>query len=210
MLEALKTTLKAIQAMLNKCVKTVNGLMPDADGNVNIDMTVDWKRVTGKPSISAGTGQFSIKEGLSTIASYICSHAEGCETEASGYGSHSEGMNTIAGNGWASHAEGRDTVASGDYSHAEGYGTIALGMCQHVQGSYNIENNGNYVHIVGNSLDENARSNAHTLDWSGNAWFARNVYVGSTSGTNMDNGSKKLATEDYVQELLGVIENGTY
>lgn len=39
------------------------------------------------------------------------------------------------------------------------------------------------------------RSNAHTLDWSGNAWFAGDVYVGSTSGTNKDAGSKKLATE---------------
>lgn len=36
------------------------------------------------------------------------------------------------------------------------------------------------------------RSNAHTLDWSGNAWFAGDVYTGSTSGTNKDDGSVKL------------------
>ena len=38
-----------------------------------------------------------------------------------------------------------------------------------------------YAHIVGNGAplgDENARSNAHTLDWEGNAWFA-----GSVEGT---------------------------
>ena len=46
--------------------------------------------------------------------------------------------------------------------------------------------------------DYNQRSNAHTLDWSGNAWFSGDVYVGSTSGTNKDEGSKKLVTEEYV------------
>jgi hypothetical protein len=44
----------------------------------------------------------------------------------------------------------------------------------------------------------NSRSNAHTLDWQGNAWYSGDVYVGSTSGTNKDEGSKKLATEDFV------------
>ena len=34
-----------------------------------------------------------------------------------------------------------------------------------------------YAHIVGNG-EESARSNAHTLDWSGNAWFAGKVTVG--------------------------------
>ena len=36
---------------------------------------------------------------------------------------------------------------------------------------------GNYAHVVGNGTEEK-RSNAHTLDWDGNAWFAGNVYVG--------------------------------
>lgn len=57
---------------------------------------------------------------------------------------------------------------------------------------------GDYVHIVGNGVSENTRSNAHTLDWSGNAWYSGDVYVGSTSGTNKDEGSKKLATEEFV------------
>ena len=59
-------------------------------------------------------------------------------------------------------------------------------------------NRGDYVHIVGNGVSENTRSNAHTLDWSGNAWYSGDVYVGSTSGTNKDEGSKKLATEEFV------------
>jgi hypothetical protein len=59
-----------------------------------------------------------------------------------------------------------------------------------------------YAHIVGNGTSEDARSNAHTLDWEGNAWFQGDVYVGSTSGTNKDEGSKKLATEDSVHNIL--------
>lgn len=54
---------------------------------------------------------------------------------------------------------------------------------------------GAYAHIIGNG-SSSGRSNAHTVDWDGNAWFAGNVYVNSTSGTNRDDGSKKLATID--------------
>lgn len=34
---------------------------------------------------------------------------------------------------------------------------------------------GKYAHIVGNGSSSSARSNAHTLDWSGNAWYAGTV-----------------------------------
>jgi hypothetical protein len=63
---------------------------------------------------------------------------------------------------------------------------------------------GTYAHIVGNGIDEERRSNAHTLDWSGNAWFAGDVYIGSTSRTNKDEGSKKLATEEYAGNVAEV------
>jgi hypothetical protein len=55
---------------------------------------------------------------------------------------------------------------------------------------------GRYSHIVGNGKNHQNRSNAHTLDWEGNGWFAGDVYVGSTSGVNKDEGSKKLLTSD--------------
>jgi hypothetical protein len=82
--------------------------------------------------------------------------------------------------------------------------TIANGKYQHVEGRWNIadpsttstETAATYVHMIGNGTGTTTRSNAHTLDWSGNAWFSGNVYVGSTSGTNRDDGSKKLLTED--------------
>lgn len=113
--------------------------------------------------------------------------------------------------GTSSHVEGECTTAGGNYSHSEGECTIAGSKGQHVQGRYNITDTSNtHAHIVGNG-SLNKRSNAHTLDWQGNAWYSGDVYVGSTSGTNKDEGSKKLATEEFVsatldelrQEILG-------
>lgn len=118
------------------------------------------------------------------------SQAFGQNTIASGYASHTEGSNTTA-SGIQSHAEGYNTIASGQISHAEGRGTVAQGKNQHVQGIYNIEDTTS-AHIVGNGGDNHSRSNAYTLDWSGNAWFAGDVYTGSTSGKNKDDGSVKL------------------
>ena len=66
---------------------------------------------------------------------------------------------------------------------------------------YNVEDTTS-IHIIGNGFGNNDRSNAYTLDQSGNAWFAGDVYVGSTNGINKDSGSKKLATEDFVNSLL--------
>ena len=119
----------------------------------------------------------------------IQSHAEGTQTLAHGYSSHAEGSQTKAlGN--SCHAEGSGSMAYGYSSHAEGSETIAASMEQHAQGRYNIEDADEvYAHIVGNGTDDSARSNAHTLDWDGNAWFAGDVYVG---GTNQTTGSSKL------------------
>ena len=44
--------------------------------------------------------------------------------------------------------------------------------------------------------------NAFTVDENGEGWFGNDVYVGSTSGTNKDEGSQKLATENYVKGLF--------
>ena len=156
-------------------------------------------------------GDYSHAEGRNTTASGDYSHAEGSDTTASGYISHAEGDLTTA-SGYISRAEGYRTSANGDYSHAEGYWTIAQGHSQHVQGRYNIPQGdskitrpSDYVHIVGNGSSDTSRSNCHTLDRSGNAWFAGDVYVGSTSGKDKDDGSKKLATEEYVDSKLTLI-----
>ena len=146
-------------------------------------------------SISLGRvgdiGMGSSAIGSGTTASGNGSHAEGGGTTASGECAHAEGEGTIA-SGMSSHAEGSWTTASGEDSHAEGESTKASSKNQHVQGKYNIEDTeGKYAHIVGNGTDEDTRSNAHTLDWEGNAWYA-----GEVQATNLPYtvSSKVLAT----------------
>ena len=140
----------------------------------------------GVKTVACGTTHAAHAEGFCTVASGSDSHAEGSSTVASGGSSHAEGSSTVA-SATTAHAEGRATIASNLYSHAEGQKTIAAGRSQHVEGEYNLEDESNsgtrgaYVHIVGNGMDENSRSNAHTLDWEGNAWFAGEVTVGAES-----------------------------
>ena len=137
-----------------------------------------------------GTGSFSLnRKSGTTIGTY--SHAEGSNTTASGS---------------VSHAEGTNTTASGNYSHAEGWYTTAQTRSQHVQGEYNIldtKNNagarGTYVHIVGNGTSDTKRSNAHTVDWSGNAW-----YQGTVEGTGFI-----LASPDGTRYKITVANDGT-
>ena len=160
---------------------------------------------------TTASGDDSHAEGVLTIASGDTSHAEGSSlTTASGRTSHAEGSNTTA-SGDVSHAEGGGTIASGEVSHAEGICAIASGNCQHAQGKFNIEDTNNrYAHIVGNGEDNENRSNAHTLDWDGNAWFAGDVYVGGTSQDD-ENATKlsSVATDiTQVKEKLDGIEEG--
>ena len=140
-------------------------------------------------------GDSSHAEGNETTASGNNSHAEGSNTTASGIVSHAEGGGTTAsGNG--SHAEGYTTTASGNFSHAEGFATISSGDFQHVQGKLNIEDTAKkYAHIVGNGEDGSNRSNAHTLDWKGNGWYAGKL---SQEGTPTED--KDLTTKKYVDD----------
>lgn len=129
---------------------------------------------------NTASGEASHAEGMGTTASGRYSHAEGKETTAKGWQSHAEGNKTTA-EGDQSHAEGSVTSATGTGAHAEGWQTIASSAFQHVQGQYNIaDSTGTYAHIVGNGTKDTKRSNAHTLDWSGNAWYA-----GTVEGTAM-------------------------
>ena len=198
------------------------------DGGSNfIDLLIDWEissagevgYIANKPAIHAGTGNSSIIEGSGTTASGSSAHAEGAATTASaegahaeglvstasGMASHAEGYQTTSSGGGGSHSEGAATVASGARSHAEGFGTIAAKDSQHVFGKFNIadtDENGLYVEIVGNGKRvgmTDTRSNARTLDWSGNEWLAGNLSL--ASGKTLTIGSTVL-TEHALQELL--------
>ena len=159
--------------------------------------TANGKYSHAEGASNSADGDCSHAEGFQCSASKDCSHAEGSGTKATGFYSHAEGGFGEA-SGYRAHSEGEFTKAIGDDSHSEGKGTIAKGKYQHVQGRYNVEDpitDGQYAHIVGNGTDDDKRSNAHTLDWNGNAWFAGEVKVGGTG--RYDHAAKTLAkTED--------------
>ena len=157
-------------------------------------------------------------EGEGSIANGARAHAEGYFTQANSNQAHSEGMNTIASGvnshaeGWATTASGsnavssgKNTLASGAESFANGLNTIAEGAQQTVHGKFNIKDTVSSM-IIGNGSDDTARSNAFTLDGAGNAWFSGDVYIKSTSGVNKDEGSKKLATEEYVNTQISSLQ----
>jgi hypothetical protein len=153
------------------------------------------------------TGYWSHAEGELTNVTSYASHAEGsyCTMPdgtkrygtAAGYASHIEGGGCHA-TGSCSHAEGLGTTVSGYQSHVEGRYTTAAGNAQHVEGIANIEDtNSEYIHIAGNGTSPTDRSNAYTLDWDGNGWFAGSIYVG---GTGMSDASE-IATKSDIPVL---------
>ena len=193
---------------------TASGDYAHAEGNATIASGL-CSHAEGHETKASGISSHA--EGGGTTASSTNSHAEGNNTTASSDNSHAEGDSTKA-LGESSHAEGTHTTASGDFSHAEGGGTIASGLCshaegnttiassenQHVQGAYNIEDKANkYAHIVGNGKNDEStnwkevRSNAHTLDWQGNAWYSGKVTAGAAPVEDMD-----LTTKKYVDDKI--------
>ena len=204
--EGLNTTASGNYSHAEGFVTTASGNYSHAEGS-SAEAIADGSHAEGSGTTASGTyshaegngttasGSFSHAEGYVTTASGENSHAEGYETTASEKYSHAEGFVTTA-SGSFSHAEGSNTTASGNYSHAEGSRTIAASSYQHVQGKNNIEDaSGQYAHIVGNGTSSSDRSNAHTLDWSGNGWYQTSVCVG---GTDQDVAPTSLAANGLI------------
>lgn len=176
--------------------KATSAISDLSTSTANSDIITAWN----SNNFSLAKGESSHVEGMDNLALGKYSHAEGGRCIAYNEG-HAEGCECIAGNeniaslGYGYHAEGYKCVASGTCSHAEGNRTIASGENQHIQGRLNIEDTENkYAHIVGNgSPASGERSNAHTLDWNGNAWYAGELYTG---GTSQADGNKVLTTAD--------------
>ena len=155
------------------------------------------------------SGSEAHAEGNTTYATGVTSHAEGSGTTASGMVSHAEGISTTA-DGYGAHAEGGFSRASGYYAHAEGRYTIANHMSQSVCGQFNEADPsaasesalGNYVEIVGNGTADNARSNARTLDWSGNEVLAGKLTMGADPTGDMDAVPKKWLDSAFITESV--------
>lgn len=206
-LQAIKALIKKLEWQLRQTDEKLQEVNENLKGKVESQDPIMYgslrlnpvaNGLVGKNSVALGesctaSGAYSFAEGVSTNAIREGTHAEGNKTTASGEYAHAEGQGSHASElashaegkgtsaeGIASHAEGWATFAIGDYSHAEGRYTRAYGEFQHVQGKYNkVDMDGKYAHIVGNGINDGlGASNAHTLDWDGNAWYA-----GSVEGT---------------------------
>lgn len=155
-------------------------------------VNVVYKTTSDKAkTYTLGTRSSGVRKGA-------CSVAEGYNTEASEYTAHAEGCDTVA-SGLYSHAQGRDTVASGYVSHAGGEGTRAKYWRQTVIGRYN-SNKSNSVFEIGNGTSDSARSNALTVDWSGNV-TAADFVAGSMTLATLFNTSKMSQPSIYQSRL---------
>lgn len=151
---------------------------------------------------NAATGAYTSAFGLDTRAHGDYSIAEGSNTVALGYASHAEGTLTNA-SGDSSHSEGRASNASGVYSHAQNYGTDASGFAQTALGRYNASDpSGNYAVIIGNGSSNSSRSNALTVDWSGNVNATGNV---TANGININSKIGTTTLPTTAQTLTGAI-----
>lgn len=167
-----------------------------------------YNSLTDKPDTSI----FMIKGTDYVTAGQLKNSTLGNKATAEGY------FNTASGA--ESHAEGYHNTASGTCSHAEGCYTIAQRLIQHVFGQYNIADTagaglnfpGNYIEIVGNGGNENTRSNARTLDWSGNEWLAGKLTVGTAPTANMDVTTKQYVDngDSALSTRISTLENAGY
>ena len=189
------------------------------------NITLDQPVTIGDRKEGVEVGNSSLTIGYDNQASSSCfaqgykceangsnSFVQGDSCKANGSNSFAQGYKCEANANW-SFAHGFLSIASNSCSHAEGNYTIASSENQHVQGKYNIEDKNNkYAHIVGNgdcspkTNNKIVRSNAHTLDWDGNGWYAGKL---SQEGTPTED--KDLVTKKYVDDkiLTGTSEDIT-
>lgn len=125
---------------------------------------------------SSGTGAIAI--GTSTFASNSYSISIGYNCTASGICSLAVGAQAQATSQYAT-SIGIASSASANNSLAFGYVTKASSQYQTVMGKFNVEDDQDtYAFILGNGTADNARSNALTIDWSGNQALAGSITLG--------------------------------
>lgn len=138
---------------------------------------VDKESITTTDPSSDRVGSCSVALGDNTFAEGARSFAMGAHSQA--FGDYSVAMGNQA------RTNTDNGCAIGEYVMTQAKNQTALGC-------YNVVDSNN-LFIIGNGTNESSRSNAHTLSKNGVAWFEGDIYTGSTSGTNKDEGSVRLA-----------------
>ena len=154
------------------------------------------------------TGRFEAGDGQNTDvipAHYTAAigrnhKTTGSYSAAMGYGSTTAGNHSVA--------LGMNNTVYGYAAQAQGIGLAANGFAQHVSGAYNIadgvgegsddQTKGEYIEIVGNGSGINSRSNARTLDWSGNEELAGSLKL---NGSQLILGGDELLSKAQLQNL---------
>lgn len=138
---------------------------------------IDKNSISTTDPKNSKIGNYSVALGDNTFAEGIRSFAMGAHSRATGDYSIAMGNQACTNQ--------NNGCAIGEYVMTQTKNQTALGC-------YNKIDSDN-LFVIGNGTNESSRSNAHTLSKNGIAWFEGDVYTGSTSGTNKDEGSIRLA-----------------
>lgn len=168
----------------------------DQDGNVVMDengnaippseeekkMMNGWmSTVLGEYGVAIGDNSVSMSGGhaFGTGSVAICSgDAIGTGSVAIGFSTASKEYSFAVGRG--TQANGECSATFGSENYAMHPNEFVIGKCNNYYDK-NTPNDG-YAFVIGNGTDrKKGRSNAHTVDWGGNAYYAGNV---SASGFN--------------------------
>lgn len=156
------------------------------------------------------TGDSSVATGISTEATGKASYAGGYHSSTNKDYAHAEGFSTRA-EGVGAFSIGSNSAAEGNFSFAQGSDTRASSANQAAFGKYNIEDTQDiYAFLIGNGTS-NTRSNALSLDWSGNLEVAGNVTAGNgLSVENIGEGLASINTTGATNTTGSTIKAGTY
>ena len=153
---------------------TASGEDSTVSGGKSNTASNNYATVGGGHDNTASGQSSTIGGGGNNTASDVCAAVGGGQ-----YNTASADNSAVPG-GYHNEASGNNSVAMGIYSQA-------TGAAQTVFGKYNSPD-ATMAEIVGNGTADNARSNARTLDWSGNETLAGALAVGDAATTRVNLG----------------------
>ena len=213
------------------CSSVTGGRANVAGGNISHigggenNTTSDFGAVVGGGSGNTASGN------LSAVGGGTGNAASGSESfVGGGDGNAASGIDSAIAGGHANRASGDISVVCGGRNNEAsvtaagvlcglnnkanrayssvlgGRGNQATGQSQTVFGDYNLADN-SMVEIVGNGTSNSNRSNARTLDWSGNETLAGDIFlqggsfdVRSKINSKLDSGVETIAKADYLSD----------
>ena len=236
--EGAGTTASGLYAHAEGAGTTASGFSAHAEGSGTASGSQAHAEGAGSSATSVGahaegggttaSGNVSHAEGNYTIASATAAHAEGSYTVAAGNDSHVVGKYNVADsydnwNEWTANTayvvgdKVKRTTTSNGNTTVTGYICKTANSDSSFTASKWTNQYGymNYAEIVGNGTADNARSNARTLDWSGNEELAGDLTIrkgtaDEVSVSTLKNAiNAKVGFTDYAtSETAGVVKPG--